>query len=273
MAFRYKKSEAMTNLNLIPMIDITSFILLSLAILTMSMKKEASLDNILQLPPVLHAAKQDTTQLQIYILPATILRGGYIMPDSTGLVAFTGKGGIPLVCDSCGLAFRDKKTNEYVPNTLLDQSGKPIASMKSDVGKEGSAAADSALAKARPPAYWCSSCHKEISPYLKLDDIPKELAKKKKEIVKQLVDAQNNALDRLKKPHMTEEEVKKVDENIPLMIKADDRAFYGRILQVVNTVKADTTCKIKKFAFVTLAEASLEAQKKDIMSEKKGGKK
>jgi hypothetical protein len=82
----------MIDLNLVPMIDITSFILLALAILAMSMKKEASLDNILNLPPILYSSKQDTTELQIYILPAKVLEGGIIHPDSTGLVAFTGKG-------------------------------------------------------------------------------------------------------------------------------------------------------------------------------------
>jgi biopolymer transport protein ExbD len=269
MALSRKKPEPMTNLNLVPMIDVTSFILLSLAILTMSMKKEASLDNILQLPPILHSTKQDTTQLQIYVLPANILRGGYIDPDSTGLVAFSGKGGVPKECDSCHLAFRNA-SGEYLTGTLLDQAGKPIATLKNEqTSKADQAVMDSLLARERPPAYLCSRCRKEISPYLKLDEIPLLLAKKKKEVVDLLVNTENASRARSKSDPMSKDEIKRVEDNIPLMIKADDRAFYGRILQVVNKVKADTACNIKKFSFVTLASASLEAQPKDAVEKSK----
>ncbi|MDO8624715.1 MAG: hypothetical protein Q7R47_01430, partial [Candidatus Diapherotrites archaeon] len=170
-----KKMADEININLVPMIDITSFILLSLGILVMSMKKEASLDNILKLPPVLHASKQDTTQLQIYILPAKILRGGYIDRDSTGLVAFSGKGKPPDVCPRCNLAFRNK--GEYIPGTLKDMSGTPLDQLKVDI-KEGEEAMPS---NERPPAYFCTKCQYEISPYLKLDEIPVVLKKKRTE--------------------------------------------------------------------------------------------
>ena len=65
---------------------------------------------------------------------------------------------------------------------------------------------------------------------------------------------------------MSKEDEKRIADDLPLMIKADENAFYGRILEVVNMAK-DTSCDIKKFTFVTLAEASLEAKKKDIMAE------
>jgi biopolymer transport protein ExbD len=253
-----KKLPGEINLNLIPMIDITSFILIALAILVMSMKKEASLDNILKLPPVLYSAKQDTAQLQIYILPAKIRRGGIIDPDSMGLVAFTGKGKAPDICPNCKLAFRNEKL-DYIPNTLLDEGLKPVATMT----KEGSDEERLAnLSNNRPPAYYCSRCKYEISPYLRLDEIPQVLKKKKMEICSLLVTAENGARLRMGGTPLTKEQVKQVEDNIPLMIKADDYAFYGRILRVINMVK-DTSVNIKKFAFVTLAEASLAAKKSE----------
>jgi biopolymer transport protein ExbD len=253
-----KKLPDSINLNLIPMIDITSFILIALAILVMSMKKEASLDNLLKLPPVLHSAKQDTTQLQIYILPAKILRGGGIDKDSTGLVAFSGKGKAPNACPNCNLTFRDDKLN-YIPNTLLDEGLNPVASM-TKAGSEEEALAK--MSNERPPAYYCSRCKYEISPYLKLREIPLVLKKKKMEICSLLVTAENGARQRMGGTPLKPEEVKQVEDNIPLMIKADDYAFFGRILQVINMVK-DTSVNIKKFAFVTLASASLAAKKSD----------
>jgi biopolymer transport protein ExbD len=267
-----KKLSSAINLNLIPMIDITSFILLALAILVMTMKKEASLDNILKLPPVLHSSKQDTTQLQIYILPAKILRGGYIAPDSTGLVAFTGKGKAPKECPNCHLVFRTDK-GEYISGTLLDEALKPLGNLAKESPEE-QGRISSTVSNDRPPAYFCKRCRYEISPYLKLDEIPMVLKAKKKEIVDQLVAAENGARDRTGNRRLSEAEVKLVADEIPLMVKADNKAFYGRILQVINMVK-DTSVNIKKFAFVTLAEASLAAKKHEDQDKilKKEGKK
>jgi hypothetical protein len=138
--------------------------------------------------------------------------------------------------------------------------GRPVQALTKAV--EETAESQAKLSKEIPPAYFCSNCHFEISPYLKLDEIPKALKAKKKEVVDLIVAGENSVRDNVKKPHLNEEEIKKIDESIPLMIKADDKAFYGRILEVVNMAK-DTSCAIKKFAFVTLAEASMDAQKKD----------
>lgn len=269
MALAKKKSKVMLDLNVVPMIDITSFILLSLAILNMSMKKEASLDNILKLPPVLHAAKQNSTQLQIYVLPAVILPGGYVHPDSTGLVAFMGKSQVPIECPNCKLSFRTEK-NEYIPNSLLDQGGKPVATMQTveKDDKNAQAEEEKKLKQERPPAYKCSRCGAEVSPYLKLDEIPGALKKKKKEVVDQTVNTENYSRQQKGMPPLSEADIKKIEDDIPLMIKADDLSFYGRILQVVN-MAMDTSCNIKKFAFVTLPEASLEAQKKNELGKKK----
>lgn len=261
MAMAKRKIPTEINLNLVPMIDITSFILLSLAILVMSIKKEASLDNIIKLPPVLHASKQEKTQLQIYILPAVIMAGGVVNPDSTGLVAFVGKSAVPEKCPNCGLLLRDAK-NKYVPNTLRKITGQSLASLSTDV--TSTKVDDPNLKKERPPAYWCVRCNQEISPYLRLDDIPKALKAKKKEVLDQLVKTENYSRQNKGIPQLTPAEIKNIEDDIPLMIKADDKAFYGRILQVVDMAR-DTSCDLKKFAFVTLAEASLEAQKKNIM--------
>lgn len=260
------KIPAEINLNLTSMIDITSFILLALAILSMAIKKEASLDNILKLPPILYANKQDSTQLQIYILPARILADGFIDPDSTGLVAFTGKGKAPYFCERCSLQFRQPATSEYIPNSLLDMSKKPLAALqKGEITEEDQAK----LSNMRPEAYYCSRCGFEISPYLKLDEIPLALRKKKQEVVNEIVLTENASREKNGRELLKEEDIKKIKDGIPLMIKADEKAFYGRILQVVNMAK-DTMCDIKKFAFVSLAEASLEAQKKE-KEVKKGG--
>ncbi|MFH0919745.1 MAG: hypothetical protein V1913_05235 [Fibrobacterota bacterium] len=260
MAFKKKSLSNEMNINLVPMIDVTSFILLSLAILNMSMKKEASLDNVLKLPPVLYASKQTNTQLQIFVLPAAIQAGGYVNADSTGLVAFFGKSTVPLECPNCKLAFRNAK-QEYIPNILLDQGGRPIAEMAKP-SDETDDAAEKKKSQERPPAYLCSRCKYEISPYLKLDEIPNALRARKKEVVDEIVQAENYARQQQQKPPMTEAETKKIGDDLPLMIKADALAFYGRILQVVN-MSMDTSCDIKKFAFVSDAAASLEAQKKE----------
>ena len=254
MAFKKKKSNHEINLNLTSMIDITSFILLALAILTMTMKKEASLDNIVKLPPVYNTSKQDKAQLQIYILPARILKGGYIDPDSTGLVAFTGKGTIPIKCPSCSLSFRADETHEYLGSSLLSLNGVAVASLEAEKAKEAAVKGEM-----RPPAYLCSRCRYEISPYLKLDEIPTVIGQKKKEVLDEMVQTDNFSRERAGKSPLSEAEIKKMEDDIPLMIKADEKAFYGRILQVVNMAK-DTTADIRKFAFITLSNAS-----KDVM--------
>jgi len=262
MAFQRRKAAENQNLNLVSMIDVTSFILMSLAILAMSMKKEASLDNILRLPSIGNADKQDTAQLQLYILPAKIRDDGSIDPDSTGLVAFTGKSKPPDACDGCGALFRDEN-KQYVPNSLLDAAMRPLATMGSEnqaQSKEEREAMEQKAALERPPVYYCAKCKKEISPYLKLDEIPVLLKKEKKKVLDEFVATENYKREEGGNPPLNKEQIKRIEDEIPLMIKADDKAFYGRIILVVNTVK-DTSCNIKKFAFISSAEAAAKAQK------------
>lgn len=253
------------NINLVPMIDVTSFILLSLGILVMSMKKEASLDNVLILPEVAHASKQDTAQLQIYILPASLLPGGYINPDSTGPVAFMGKASVPLECPKCGLRLRDQNM-QYIPNTLLDITGKKLISSIQSMGKQSEAEVER-LSKERPQAYLCSQCKTEISPYLRLDEIPPLLKAEKEKVVKEFMASEKASYFKMHgqdmPPEMEKAHEDSLKHRIPLMIKADNEAFYGRILQVINMTR-DTTCDIRKFAFISSSMAAEKAQKKAI---------
>src|SRR3989339_556376 len=243
MKFKGRAQQKADNVNLTPMINISALILMALAIISLSMKKEASLDQILQLPPVLYSAK--------------VGAGGNVVGDSTGLVAFSGKGSVPRQCPNCALPFRSDQ-GDYVPNSLTDMSGKPLPDLKIEIDEEKAKTTKIAV---RPPAYSCSRCKTEISPYLRLDQIPEALKKRKKEIVDEMVLGENYSRDRLKKPRLTAEDEKKISDNIPLMIKADNKAFYGRILEVVYMAK-DTSCAISKFVFVTRSDASIDVVKK-----------
>ena len=171
------------------MIDITSFILLALGILVMSMKKEASLDNVLTLPEVARASKQDTAQLQIYILQAALLPGGYINADSTGLVAFMGKASIPAKCTRCNAPFRDEN-GQYIPNSLFDITGKKAIAQIGSSNKQTEEDV-AQISKEKPPAYKCAQCKLEISPYLKLDEIPPLLKAEKERVVKEFLLTEN----------------------------------------------------------------------------------
>jgi len=237
------KSEL--RLNLSPMIDVVFLILIYFIV---SMQMEPSLDNIIKLPPVLNAVEQDTALLQIYVLPAKIKEGGLIQKDSTGLIAFSDKARLPSDCPVCSLAFKDQR-GIYIPNSLLKgRDGEPVPELQKEM-------ADAYGDQARPPAFNCSRCGTEISPYLKLDEIPRVLKKKKKEVVETLVENENVKRKERGDQPMSTEEVDELEKKMKLLIKGDAKAFYGRILQVVNMAK-DTACDIRSFAFVTLPESS-----------------
>lgn len=247
---RERKKEEL-KLNLSPMIDVVFLILIYFIV---SMQMEPSLDNIIKLPPIYNAAEQDTALLQIYVLPAKIEAGGRIAADSTGLVAFSDKAKTPSHCpnEQCNAVFLDK-SGMYIPNTLLDPEGNPLVDLQETM-------AEAYGDQTRPPAFACAVCGAEVSPYLRLDEIPMALRKKKKEAVKELVASENSKRAELGKPEMTPQEIDELEKRIKLMIKADERAFYGRILQVVNMAK-DTTADIREFAFVTDPKHSKEVQK------------
>ncbi len=83
---RSKAKNKKIDLNLSPMIDVVFLILIYFIVI---IQMEPTLDDILQLPPAYKSVHQEEDKLQIYVLPAKILPGGDIDPDSMGLIAFT----------------------------------------------------------------------------------------------------------------------------------------------------------------------------------------
>ncbi len=252
---RESKKEEL-KLNLSPMIDVVFLILIYFIV---SMQMEPSLDNIIKLPPIFNAVEQDTALLQIYVLPAKVQQGGAIVADSTGLVAFSDKSKTPSHCDQCNTPLLDDR-GMYIPNRLIDPEGNPLVDLQEKM-------AEAYGAKTRPPAFSCATCGNEVSPYLRLDEIPMALREKKKEVVEKLVANENIRRKETGNPVMSSQEIDELEKRIKLMIKADEKAFYGRILQVVNMAK-DTTADIREFAFVTNPESSKEVK---AASESSGG--
>lgn len=261
---RAKKSEQL-RLNLSPMIDVIFLILIYFVV---SMQMEPSLDNIIKLPPALKAVKQEDPLLQIYVLPARVDVYGNILPDSTGLIAFSDKSKTPKTC-LMGHPLLDENEN-YIPNSLLDEKGIVIADLQK---------AKAAIFKdnAPPPVFVCArhaehpdqisgrlAPSAEVGPYLRLQDVPTVLKEKKKQVFEVMLSNRNSRRANEGKPPLSNEEEAELEESICLMIKADANTFYGRILQVVNMAK-DTTAGIKNFAFITdpgTAADALEKQTK-----------
>jgi biopolymer transport protein ExbD len=243
-----ERAKRDAKLNLSPMIDVVFLILIYFIV---SMQMEPTLDNIIKLPPVLRASKQEDALLQIYILPAKVRKDGRVVPDSTGLIAFSDKAKTPDICPHCGQPLKDAN-GLFVPHSLLTVSGEPIPDLQ-----KAMAAAFSE--DAPPPVFLCASCGGEVGPYVKLHEVPLLLREKKKEVLELMVRNRNVTREKMGADPLDSLGKKALEDSIALMIKADEHTFYGRILQVVNMAK-DTTAGIKNFAFVTLPEASAEAQ-------------
>lgn len=246
MAIREKEDKELT-LNLSPMIDCTFLILIYFIV---SMQMEPSLDNIIKLPPVLRAAKQEDALLQIYILPAKIDANGHVIADSTGLIAFSDKAKTPDVCPTCKTVLKGP-SGGYIPNSLRTAEGTAIPDLQ-----KAMAAAFSE--DAPPPVFHCSNCGGEVGPYVKLQEIPLFLREKKKEVLELMARSRNIKRQKMGMDTLNAGEKEMLEDSIALMIKADEHTFYGRILQVVNMAK-DTTAGIKNFAFVTDPKTSQEA--------------
>jgi len=244
-----KKSEEVA-LNLSPMIDVVFLILIYFIV---SMQMEPSLDNIIKLPPVRKASEQEDAFLQIYVLPAKVEAGGNIDPDSTGLVAFSDKAKTPEACPTCNARIKNEQ-GIYIPGSLLDMSGEPVMDLQKIM-------ADVFGSGGRPPAFICAACGGEVGPYLKMREIPKVLNTKKKEVLQMVVRRKNFEREEAGMGPMSPAEEKELEKEIPLMIKADEQAFYGRILQVVNMAR-DTASDVKNFAFITDPATSEEVLSK-----------
>lgn len=250
MAIARDKSKDSVSLNLSPMIDVVFLILIYFIV---SMQMEPSLDNIIKLPPVLRASKQEDALLQIYVLPAKIRADGSVVDDSTGLIAFSDKAKTPDTCSN-GHRILDKETQNYIPNSLTDVNGVPIADLQK-------AKARAFKENAPPPIFLCATCGAEVGPYVKLQDVPAVIKEKKAEVF-DLMLANRNARRRNEgKDPLSPEEEKQLEDGIALMIKADEKTFYGRILQVVNFAKSEEA-GIKNFAFVTDPKSSADVQEK-----------
>jgi biopolymer transport protein ExbD len=98
--------------------------------------------------------------------------------------------------------------------------------------------------------------------FVKLDQLPDRLKIRREEVLAQLVQRENNKNIQQHKPPVTPERRKEIEEEMTLMIKADDLTFYGRIIQVVEKAKE---IKVTKFALVTTVESS-----KKVKAAKKG---
>jgi len=248
MALGKRKQSEELKLNLSPMIDCTFLLIIYFIV---SLQMEPSLDNIIKLPPVRKADKQEDALLQIYVLPAKIDKDGMVKGDSTGLIAFSDKAKMPGTCPACGAALRSSD-DAYVPNSMTYEDGTPIA----DLQKAMAAVYGE---NAPPPVFHCAKCRGEIGPYVKLEEVPQLLKAKKAEVLELMARSRNARLRKNGQAELDSLGRKALEDSIALMIKADDKTFYGRVLQVVNMAK-DTTAKIKNFAFVTLAEASEAGQ-------------
>jgi biopolymer transport protein ExbD len=248
MAFGKKDGGDELKLNLSPMIDCVFLILIYFIV---SMQMEPSLDNIIKLPPVLRASKQEDALLQIYILPAKVRKDGSVIADSIGLIAFSDKAKTPDNCPTCNQPLKDR--NEvYIPGALTTTDGVPIPDLQ-----KAMAAAFSE--EAPPPVFLCSNCGGEVGPYVKLHEMPALLREKKKEVLDLMARSRNVKRAKQGLPPLNDDEKEALEDSIALMIKADGNTFYGRILQVVNMAK-DTTADIKNFAFVTDPKTSAEAK-------------
>lgn len=246
---RSKDSDKLS-LNLSPMIDVVFLILIYFIV---SMQMEPSLDNIIRLPPVLRASKQEDALLQIYILPASVRADGSIVSDSTGLIAFSDKAKTPEFCAN-GHRILNAQTLNYVPHSLLDADGKPIPDLQR-------AMADAFREDAPPPVYNCAVCGVEVGPYVRLQEVPGVIKEKKAEVFEQMLASRNARRRKEGLELLSPEEEKALEDGIALMIKADVNTFYGRILQVVNFARTEEA-GIRNFAFVTDPAASAEAQEK-----------
>ncbi|MFH1761303.1 MAG: biopolymer transporter ExbD [bacterium] len=268
MALTDKRRKVEIKLNLSPMIDVVFLILIYFIV---SIEMEPSLDDRLHLADARYSAKQDSTELQIYILKASFLPNGSINPDSTGLIAFADRAGNPDTCIYCKTPFQTEVegimvpdpskfiTKPYIVNTKarIIRGGVPetVDSVTMDILVDSANIVEDI--KLRPQQIegtnkFCAKCGKNVL-FVDLDSIPIVLKKKQEEILDLWVAKENLIRQAGGKAEIGEQEKEDMKASIALMIKADDRTFYIRILQVVNMAKR---VGIQKFALVTSSESS-----------------
>jgi biopolymer transport protein ExbD len=267
MALQRKRTQEGIKLNLSPMIDVVFLILIYFIV---SLEMEPSLDDRLALADARYSVKQEESALQIYVLKASLRSDGTINPDSTGLIAFADRAGTPDSCLYCGLSFKKQVEGKMVPDSttwftrpyVVNTRGRTIEGGLPEI--VDSSTSELILGKETKPDItvdekilegknkFCQRCGNNML-FVSLDMIPTALTKKREEIFSKLIVRENIKREQKGKPPLSEEEKDNLKNNMPLMIKADSKTFYGRIIQVVEKARE---VDITKFALVTSAESS-----------------
>jgi biopolymer transport protein ExbD len=267
MSLERKRKQEGVKLNLSPMIDVVFLILIYFIV---SLEMEPSLDDRLGLADARYSVKQEESALQIYVLKARLNPDGTINPDSTGLVAFADRAGTPDSCLFCGLSFKKEVEDKLVPDSTtwftqpyvvetkqrLIEGGVPeiVDSNTGEIivsqeGKPDVAVSGQVLEGKNK---FCRQCGNNML-FVTLDMIPEALKKKREEIFEKVILTEDIKRANKRKPPLTEVEKERIKDEMPLMIKADNRTFYGRIIQVVEKARE---VGITKFALVTSSESS-----------------
>lgn len=96
--------------------------------------------------------------------------------------------------------------------------------------------------------------------FVALDDLPELLEARRQTVVDVMVQVANTKRAKAAQYPMNEEEIERLEKEIPLMIKGDANTFYARIFQVVLKAKE---IKVSNFALVTSSESFVAEAKND----------
>jgi biopolymer transport protein ExbD len=266
-------------LSLSPMIDVTFLLLIYFIV---SIQMEPSLDDRLALPDARYSVKQEESTLQIYVLKAHLNQDGSINPDSTGLIAFADRAGAPDSCMYCGQSFKMKVGNADVPDTTTWRTESYVINAKGRIvpggvpeivdtntqelivgseEKEDVVIKDKVLEGRNK---YCNRCGNNML-FVTLDMVPKALDQARDKLLEKIIAVKN--AERMQKqpplPPLSKEEIDRMKEDMPLMIKADSKTFYGRIIQVVERARE---AGVTKFALVTSSESAWAQEHADLQA-------
>jgi biopolymer transport protein ExbD len=274
-----KRKMSDAKLSLSPMIDVTFLLLIYFIV---SIQMEPSLDDRLALPDARYAMKQEESSLQIYVLKAHLNQDGSINPDSTGLIAFADRAGTPDSCMYCGLSFKTKVNGIDIPDTTAWRTESYVINAKgrivpggvpeivdtntnevivgNEINRKEDVVIKDKVLEGRNK--FCRRCGNNML-FVTLDMVPKALEQARDKLFEKIVAVENAKKLQEQKPPLTEEEIDKMKEDMPLMIKADAKTFYGRIIQVVERARE---AKVTKFALVTSSESAWAQEHADLQA-------
>ncbi len=277
MNLKRKRKLGDAKLSLSPMIDVTFLLLIYFIV---SIQMEPSLDDRLALPDSRYSIKQDESALQIYVLRAHLNTDGSINPDSTGLIAFADRAGTPDSCLYCGQSFKKKVGEVLVPDTttwvtesyVINAKGRIVYGglpeiVDTNTGevivggeeKEDVIVKDKVLEGRNK---FCRRCGNNML-FVTLDMVPKALDIARNALLEKAIAVENSNRMQKQKPPLTEIEIDNLKADMPLMIKADAKTFYGRIIQVVERARE---AGVTKFALVTSSESTWSQEHADIQA-------